>query len=96
MQRQWRSARRRVSAEASLLRLEGARICDVHVRDLSATGACVRLATRDPVVSNLILSCPALGLRAECEIVWRRKFDIGLRILRYERQPVLTSAIRGA
>lgn len=96
MLRKWRSARRRVSEEASLSRLDGTRICDALVRDISTTGACVRLPILEPIASNLILTCAGLRLRAECEIVWRSKYDIGLRILRYDRQLVLPAAIAEA
>lgn len=76
-----RAPRRRV-LKSALAAFSG-RFCTIPcvVRDLSATGARLRSDSSLSIPDRFELCIPLDGLEAECEVMWRRGEDIGVRFL---------------
>jgi hypothetical protein len=51
------------------------------VRDLSATGARVRVEGSVAVPDTFELLVPSDGMEANCEVVWRKANEVGVRFL---------------
>ena len=51
----------------------------VMLRNISASGACVRSLTGASLPGTFLLSVPLEGIRAVCEVRWRRGRDHGVR-----------------
>lgn len=51
------------------------------VRDISATGARLRVEGSVHAPDSFELLIPLDGLEAQCEVVWRREADVGVRFI---------------
>jgi len=73
-----RAARRRVLFSGKLVNADASATFDCTIRDLSATGAKVRLAGTAPVPSEIWLIEVREGLAFKCRVAWRALPQLGL------------------
>jgi hypothetical protein len=74
-----RSARRnRVLMDGAVVYAQGARSLDCTIRDLSETGARVRLSGPEPVPEQIMLIQMRTGIAYEATVAWARGRDLGL------------------
>ena len=77
-----RATRRRVLFSGVLVNDDGSSTLDCVIRDLSASGAKVRLAGSAPFPSELWLIEVREGLAFRCTVAWRNLPELGLAFLR--------------
>ena len=77
-----RAARRRVLFSGVLVNEDGSSTIDCAIRDLSASGAKVRLAGSAPLPSDLWLIEVREGLAFRCTVAWRNLPELGLAFVR--------------
>src|SRR5262245_19079840 len=75
------SARRRVLKGAIILCHDRRSALPCTVRDLSATGARLRVESAVTVPKQFILVVELDGVEADCEIVYRRAKEVGVRFV---------------
>jgi hypothetical protein len=77
-----RLARRsRVLMDGKIAYAQGARSIDCTIRDLSETGARVRLAGPEPMPESVVLIQMRSGIAYEATVVWARDKDLGLTFI---------------
>lgn len=52
---------------------------DCTVRNLSATGAALRVESVIGIPTNFILAVPADNVKRHCQVAWRKEKELGLR-----------------
>jgi len=81
-----RGARRnRVLMEGKVTYALGARSIDCTIRDLSETGARVRLSGPEPVPETVVLIQMRSGVAYEAAVAWAKDRDLGLTFLAAHR-----------
>lgn len=74
-----RTPRRRMLKKAIASYSDGAIWMEVIVRDLSKTGARLKLKENDILPDHFNLFIELDGIRVDCEAVWRHGLEIGVR-----------------
>jgi two-component system cell cycle response regulator len=75
------AARPRVLLSGKIIFAEGGQCMDCAIRDLSKTGARVRLNSNLPLPGELYLVELRSGIAFECRVAWRRLPEVGLQFL---------------
>lgn len=76
-----RSMRQRALKGAVISYSDGAISLDCLVRDYSPGGVKIKLVSDTPVPNSFSLHIPTDGIRAQCEVRWRRGVEIGVEFI---------------
>lgn len=77
----WRSKRTAQNKNGTIVFGAGPTVYRCLVVDTSLSGARLRVEHRNPIPNNFALVIEDGGIQAECEIVWRKGMELGVRIL---------------